>query len=208
MAVASPCCCLSRRPTGCRVALPCPRVALLAAAPPYPACASPCPARAKPPCCPHRPTARSLLLAPHGCCPPCYAQPCWPAPCCPHAALLAAAPLPAPPCPRRPATARPAARRRAGRRPAAHTPPCWQLHRPTLPIAALLATALPCVGRVPLFPSRAPPLPALRASLVLERRPACVLPYQSRATLLYPLWLLSVFSPLIMRAVRSSSICG
>ncbi|CAI7838582.1 unnamed protein product, partial [Closterium sp. NIES-53] len=104
--VASPCW-LSRRPAaGCRVALPCPRVALLAAAPPCPACESPCPARAEPLCCPHRPAAR-----------------------------------------------RPAAR-------PAHAPPCP-------------AIAIPCPGRAPLFPRRAPPLPALRASLVLARRPAC-----------------------------------
>ncbi|CAI7883251.1 unnamed protein product [Closterium sp. NIES-54] len=124
--VASPCC-LSRRPAAaCRVALPCPRAALLAAAPPCPACTSPWPARTKPPCCPHRPAARAALLhadllasallparhpagsrtaalpTPPCCCPPCCAPPCWPTPCCPRAALLAAAPLfpaHAPPCP-------------------------------------------------------------------------------------------------------------
>ncbi|CAI7774168.1 unnamed protein product [Closterium sp. NIES-54] len=44
------------------------------------------------------------------------------------------------------------------------------------------------------------PCPALRASLVLARRPACVVLYWSRATLLCPLWLLSVYSHSIMRA--------
>ncbi|CAI7729933.1 unnamed protein product [Closterium sp. NIES-53] len=100
-------------------------------------------------------------------------------PCCPCAALLAAAPpcpacaLPcparaeppccAPPCcSRRPAAARPAARSPAGRRPAARAPPYWQPHRPTLP------TRRPAGRRL-----RAPPLPALRASLVLARCPAC-----------------------------------
>ncbi|CAI7923510.1 unnamed protein product [Closterium sp. NIES-53] len=44
-------CWLSRRPAAaCLVALPCPRAALLVAAPPYPACASPF--------CPHRPSVR------------------------------------------------------------------------------------------------------------------------------------------------------
>ncbi|CAI7803045.1 unnamed protein product, partial [Closterium sp. NIES-54] len=56
--VASPCW-LTRRPAAAyHVTLPCPRVALLAAAPPCPTCASPCLARAEPPCCPHRPAAR------------------------------------------------------------------------------------------------------------------------------------------------------
>ncbi|CAI7930872.1 unnamed protein product [Closterium sp. NIES-54] len=167
LAVASPCCCLSRRPAAaCRVALPYPRAALLAAAPPCPACASPC--------CPHRPAARrpaaraALLLAPSGCCPPCCAQPCGPAPYCPRAALLAAAPLPAPPCPCRPAAAHRAARRPAGRRPAARAPPCWPPPCPAL--AACLSS--PVVRRLSLpcaLPSaRAPP--CLRAAL-----PACCL---------------------------------
>ncbi|CAI7862212.1 unnamed protein product [Closterium sp. NIES-53] len=124
-----------------------------------------------------RTAAHTALPAPPCCCPPCCVSPCWPTPCCPRAALLPA------------------------RRPAARAPPCWQPHCPAgsrtalpCPRAALLAAALPCVGCVPLFPSRTPPLPALRASLVLERSPACVLPCGSRATLLCPLWLLSVFS--------------
>ncbi|CAI7742900.1 unnamed protein product [Closterium sp. NIES-53] len=166
----------------------CPCAALLAATPPCPAYVSPCPAyvspcpaRAEPPCCPHRPVvcravaraalllptlqraallagallparhpagsrtaARTALPAPSCCCPPCCAPPCWPTPCCPRAALLPAR------CP-------------VG----SHTTlPC--------PCAALLAAALPCPGRAPLFPSRAPPLPALRASLVLARSPACL----------------------------------
>ncbi|CAI7779693.1 unnamed protein product [Closterium sp. NIES-54] len=135
-----------------RVALTCPRTALLAAALPCPACVSPFPAHA-PPCCPRRPAARrpaacaALLL-----------------PALLRAALLAAA-LPArrsaasaPPCP-------------------ARAPPCWPPHRPALPARLLagrhpaLPFTLPCPGRTPLFPSRAPPRPALRASLVLARRP-------------------------------------
>ncbi|CAI7874963.1 unnamed protein product, partial [Closterium sp. NIES-54] len=59
-----------------------------------------------------------------------------------------------------------------------------------------LATLLQPAGR----PSRELPCPALRASLVLAHRPACVLLYWSRATLICPLWLLLVFSPSIMRA--------
>ncbi|CAI7849327.1 unnamed protein product [Closterium sp. NIES-53] len=151
--VASPCW-LSRRPTAaCRVALLLPVV-------------SPCPARA--PHCwqPRRPTlpARHPAL-------PALSRPAARTallraarllPALLRAALLAGALLEAaPPCPCRPAAARP-----AGRRHAARAPPCCLR-------TALLAAALPCVGCVPLFPSRAPPLPALRASLVLERRPAC-----------------------------------
>ncbi|CAI7813123.1 unnamed protein product [Closterium sp. NIES-53] len=138
LAIASPCP-LSRLPAGRRLALPCPRAALLAAAPPCPACASPCPARMPPcwplPCCPHCPSARrpaawaALLL-----------------PALLRAALLAGALLPA--C------------RPAGSRIALPSPR-----------AALLAAALPCPCRTPLFPSCVPPLPALRASLVLVRRP-------------------------------------
>ncbi|CAI7922340.1 unnamed protein product [Closterium sp. NIES-54] len=140
--VASPCParrvalpCQSRRPPArCVALLPARHIA---------ACASPCPARAEPPCC----------------APPC--------------------------CSRRPAAARPAVRSPAGRRPAARAPTCWQPHRcphhparaalllPALLCTPLLATALPCPGCAPLFPSRAPPLPALRASIVLTRRPAC-----------------------------------
>ncbi|CAI7901806.1 unnamed protein product [Closterium sp. NIES-54] len=124
------------------------------------------------------------------------------APPCPayRAALLAArcpALLVAPPCWLRAAlpclTRHPAGRR-----------PCWL---PPCPLAALLpvrrpagrrtalpcpCAALPCPGGTPLFPSRVPPRPALRASLVLARRPACVL------------WLLSMFSPSIMRARGAS----
>ncbi|CAI7867901.1 unnamed protein product [Closterium sp. NIES-53] len=140
------------------VAPPCwPRAALLAAAPP-------CLARAPPRWPLHRPLqpARSSLQ------PVC--RPLQPA--------------------RRRAAARPAARSPAGQRPAAHALPCWQPHRcphrparaalllPALLYAALLAAALPYPGCAPLFPSRAPPLPALRASLVLARRPACGHPIQ------------------------------
>ncbi|CAI7888675.1 unnamed protein product [Closterium sp. NIES-53] len=87
-------------------------------------------------------------------------------------------------CPHNPATRHPAAARPAARSPAARAPPCWQPHRcphrparaalllPTVLCAALLAAALPCPGCAPLFPSCAPPLSALRASLLLARRPA------------------------------------
>ncbi|CAI7868772.1 unnamed protein product, partial [Closterium sp. NIES-54] len=75
-------------------------------------------------------------------------------------------------------------------------PPCW-LRRPA---TARPAAARPAVRRPAGRPSRAPPCPALRASLVLARRPACVLLCWSHATLLCPLWLLSVYSPSIMRA--------
>ncbi|CAI7785887.1 unnamed protein product [Closterium sp. NIES-53] len=199
---ASPCW-LSHRPAAaCRAALPCPRAAFLATTPPCSACTSPCPTRTEPPSGPHRPAARcptaraarllpallrAALLAgallpahrPAGQRPATRAPPCWPALSYPRTALLAAAPLPAPPCPRRSAAARP-----TERRPVA-TPYCPRVallpaHHPAgsrtalpCPRAALLAAALTCVGRVPLFHSRGLPLPALRASLVLERRPAC-----------------------------------
>ncbi|CAI7844316.1 unnamed protein product [Closterium sp. NIES-54] len=101
---ASPCWLSCRPVAACRVALPCPRAALLVAVPPCPAYASPC--------CPHRPilrrpaaraarllpallraallvgallpahhpagshtAARTALPAPPCCCPPCYALP-------------------------------------------------------------------------------------------------------------------------------------
>ncbi|CAI7899158.1 unnamed protein product, partial [Closterium sp. NIES-54] len=74
-----------------------------------------------------------------------------------RAALLAGALLPA--------------RRPAGSRTAAHTalpaPPCC-----CPPCCAPPYWPPPCPGCAPLFPRRAPPLPALRASLVLARRPA------------------------------------
>ncbi|CAI7834271.1 unnamed protein product [Closterium sp. NIES-54] len=141
------------------------------------------------------------VASPKAAASPCRARapPCWP----PHrhalpahrpAGRCAAMPCPrnalqavAPPCP-------------------AHAPPYWL--PPCLPVA------LPCPGRAPLFPSGAPPRPALRASLVLAHQPArravlaCMLPYWSHTTLLCLLWLLSVFSPSIMRAVRSNLIHG
>ncbi|CAI7771912.1 unnamed protein product, partial [Closterium sp. NIES-54] len=92
----------------------------------------------------------------------CAALPLVPPGCCAQPCW------PAPSCPRHPTAARPAVR------------------RPALPFV------LPFPGHPPLFPSRALPRPALRASLVL----AC----WSRATLLCQLWLLSAYSPLIMRA--------
>ncbi|CAI7732636.1 unnamed protein product [Closterium sp. NIES-54] len=100
--------CPARRVALPAVASPClvSRVALLPARR-IAACASPCPARAKPPCRPHhpaarRPAARAALLLPAllagalllACRPagsrtalpatPCCAPPCWTAPCCPH----------------------------------------------------------------------------------------------------------------------------
>ncbi|CAI7863102.1 unnamed protein product [Closterium sp. NIES-54] len=182
--IASPCL-LSRRPAYCRVALPCQsrcpasrRVALLPARR-IAACASPCPARAEPHCCPHCPVARL---------PAARAPPCWQPHRCPHrpardallyAPLLAGALLPAQPCyaplccSHHPAAARPATRSPAGRRPTgSRTAARAALLLLALLCAALLAAALPCPGCAPLFPSRAPPLPALRASLVLACRPA------------------------------------
>ncbi|CAI7768748.1 unnamed protein product [Closterium sp. NIES-54] len=215
--------CLSRRPAGCRVALPCPscrpaccrvalpcqsrrpagrRIALLPARC-FATCASPCPARNEPPCCPHRPAARRPAAArptahsPAGRRPAARAPPCWQPHRCLHrpacdallcAALLAGALLPAQPCCAPPCFCPPCC-----------AEPCWQQHhcshrpaatRPVVrrpaarrpvgsrtalpcPRAALLATALPCPGRALLFPSRAPLLPALHAYLVLARRPAC-----------------------------------
>ncbi|CAI7872391.1 unnamed protein product, partial [Closterium sp. NIES-54] len=150
--------------------------------PPLPV-ASPCWPPRRPALPAHRPAGRRAALP----CPR-AALPC------PRAALLAAAPS----CP-------------------ARAPPCWPPHRPALPSRRpagrrpALPVAPPCPGRAPLFPSRAPPRPALRASLVLARRPArrtvlaCVLPCSSRATLLCPLWLLSAFSNSIMRVIRSST---
>ncbi|CAI7856278.1 unnamed protein product [Closterium sp. NIES-54] len=151
--------------------------------------APPCQPRAALPCLSRRPA---------GCALPCPAR---------RAALLVARrpPLPVvspwrPPC--RPAlpARRPAllARRPAGPSPA-RALPCLPLHRPALPACrpALAAHR---------FPSRVPPRPALRTSIVFARRPArravlaCVLPCWLRATLLCPLWLLSAFSPSIMRA--------
>ncbi|CAI7879929.1 unnamed protein product [Closterium sp. NIES-54] len=79
-------------------------------------------------------------------------------------------------------------------------PPCSCLRRPA---TARPAAARPAVRRPAGRPSRVPPCPALRASLVLALRPAYVLLYWYRATLLCPLWLLSEFSPSIMRAHSS-----
>ncbi|CAI7907028.1 unnamed protein product [Closterium sp. NIES-54] len=160
------------------------------------ACALPCGARTEPPCCPHRPVARHPAgshTAAHTALP---ATPRCASPCCPHSpaahrpAARAALWLPALLHTHRPASSRTAARA--------------ALLLPALLCAALLAAALPCPGCAPLFPSRAPPLPALRASLVLARRLACVLPCCSRAALICPLWLLSVYSHSIMRAIRPS----
>ncbi|CAI7739854.1 unnamed protein product [Closterium sp. NIES-53] len=111
LAFASPC--PDSRVALLSVAAPCcPRASLLAAAPPCPACASPCPARNEPPCCPHRPAAHrlaaraALLLTTLLCaalladaplparCPPCATSPCPTrfssarAPPCLRAALL------------------------------------------------------------------------------------------------------------------------
>ncbi|CAI7855649.1 unnamed protein product [Closterium sp. NIES-54] len=161
------------------------------------------PARADSPCCPHdpavgHPAARAARLLPALLSAALLAGALLPTRRPAGSSITACTVLPAPPCwptPFRPRAALLPAHRPAGSRTAL---PC--------PRAALLAAALPYVGRVPLFPSRAPPLPSLRASLVLERRPACVLPCWSHATLHCPLWLLSVFSPSVMRAIRSSLV--
>ncbi|CAI7914910.1 unnamed protein product [Closterium sp. NIES-54] len=136
----------SRRPAGSRVAL-LPARRIVACASPYPACA-------EPPCCPHRPAAR---------CPaPCAALLL---PALLHVAMLAGALLPA--------------RRPAGRRTAARTalpatpyfaPPCWLAPccphnpaacRPATRAALLLRTAartaLLCAAQLPAPPCCAPP---------------------------------------------------
>ncbi|CAI7897462.1 unnamed protein product [Closterium sp. NIES-54] len=91
--------------------------------------------------------------------------------------------------------------------------PCWPApfcpHSP----AACATQLLPALQRNALLPVRRPvgsrtavPFPARSSSaLVLVRHPAYVLPCWSRATLLCPLWLLSVFSPSIMRALTSDA---
>ncbi|CAI7835360.1 unnamed protein product [Closterium sp. NIES-53] len=150
------------------------RAALL---PAPPCCAPPCccpPCCCPMPCCPRatllparrpassRTAARTALLraallpAPPSCCPPCCAPPCWPTPCCcvPPCCPRTALLAAAPPCP-------------------AHTPPCWP---PPCP-----AIALPCHGRAQLSLSRAPPRPALRATLVLARLRAALLVAQHPA---------------------------
>ncbi|CAI7786887.1 unnamed protein product [Closterium sp. NIES-54] len=180
-----------RRHAGHRAALCSPRAALLQpAAPPFAARAPPLAARAPPFAPAHRPVAaRPIVRSPAGQRPAartallCAALLLAPPGCCPpcsNAALLAGALLPAPPC---------------------CCPPCWST--PCCPRAALLLarrlvgsrTALPFTAR-------------FSGALVLACRPACVPPCWSHATLLCPLWLLSVYSPSIMRAIRSSSIHG
>ncbi|CAI7889778.1 unnamed protein product [Closterium sp. NIES-53] len=176
----------------CRVALPC-----LSRRPALPV-ESPCWLSCRPalsvasPCWPsHRPAAHAPhCWQPHNPALPAR-RPALPALSRPtvRTTLLRAALLPV----HRPAGSRTAActaltaRHPAGRRPAARVPPCCPraallpAHRPVgsrtaLPCsrAALLAATLACPGRAPIFPSRAPHLPALRASLVLERRPTCL----------------------------------
>ncbi|CAI7832982.1 unnamed protein product, partial [Closterium sp. NIES-53] len=139
--------CLSCRPASYRVALPCQS---------------------------RRPAGRRIALLPArriatcaSPCParveqPCWRPPCWQPHCCPHRPARTALLLPALLCAALLADAQLPARRPVGSRTALHCP-----------CAALLAAALPCPGCAPLFPSRAPPLPALRASLVLARHPAC-----------------------------------
>ncbi|CAI7852624.1 unnamed protein product, partial [Closterium sp. NIES-54] len=168
----------ARRPLPCTraarllPALPSPRAALLATAPPFAAHAPPF---CSPPRRPLKPTRRPLQPARH----PTAArvQPlCSPhaAPCSPRAALLQPA--------HRPAAARPAARALLA----------GALLRAALLLPALLCTALLAIAL---------PFPARSSSpQVLARRPACVPPCWSCSTLLCPLWLLSVYSPLIMRA--------
>ncbi|CAI7745219.1 unnamed protein product [Closterium sp. NIES-53] len=153
------------------------------------------------------PAARTALLrATLLLVPPCCAQPCWPAPCCPHhpaarrpaacaarllpallraalladallrAALLLATPSCCPPCCEQ---------------------PCWPA--PCCPRATLLAAALLLRA---LLAGALLAGALLAGALLLERRPACVLLCWSRATLLCPLWLLSVFSQLATRLQR------
>ncbi|CAI7878275.1 unnamed protein product [Closterium sp. NIES-53] len=158
------------------VVLPCParRAALMAARFPALPVAPPCQPRAALPCLSRRPA---------GCALPCPAR---------RAALLVARrpPLPVvspwrPPC--RPAlpARRPAllARRPAGPSPA-RALPCLPLHRPALPACrpALAAHR---------FPSRVPPRPALRTSIVFARRPARRAVLACFDTLLLQLYLLS-----------------
>ncbi|CAI7776128.1 unnamed protein product [Closterium sp. NIES-53] len=169
----------ARRPAGSAPpSLDC-SVTLLATASPCPACAPPC----WPPRRPALPASPSPARAPLCWLPRCpalpahrtagsrTALPCWPSrrpalparhPAgrratlpCPRTALLAASqPYPA------------------------RAPLCWPPHRPVLlarrPTVCrpALPIAMPCPGSTPLFPSRAPPRPALRASLLLARRPA------------------------------------
>ncbi|CAI7805471.1 unnamed protein product [Closterium sp. NIES-53] len=188
-----------------RAALPCPA---LPVAPPFAArraaLCSPCATLCNPRAAlllPALPYLRAALLAttppfaartPPFCSPP--RRPLQPAgrPLQPahHASLCCCPPCcaqpcwPAPCCPHSPAVRRPAA--------------CA-----TRPMAALLPVRRPVGSRTAL------PFPACSSSaLVLVRHPACVLPYWSRATLLCPQWLVSVFSPSIMRVVRSSLIRG
>ncbi|CAI7873790.1 unnamed protein product, partial [Closterium sp. NIES-54] len=115
-------------------------------------------------------TARALPLQPARC------------PCSPRAAPAACSR----PCSPR---ASPGARER----------PLKPARRPHAAPAARSA-GRPAVCRLAGRPSRAQPCPALRASLELAHRPACVLLCLSHATLLCPLWILSVYSPSIMRA--------
>ncbi|CAI7898116.1 unnamed protein product [Closterium sp. NIES-53] len=99
-------------------------------------------------------------------------MPCWQPHCCPHRPARAALLLPALLCAALLAVALLAVALLPARRPASSRTalPC---PRAALPAAACPAIALPCPGREPLFPSRAPPLPAQCASLVLARRLAC-----------------------------------
>ncbi|CAI7765236.1 unnamed protein product, partial [Closterium sp. NIES-54] len=81
----------------------------------------------------------------------------------------------------------------------AHSPPLVAQSPPLVAHLPPLAARLPPFGS-PLAalsagrPSHAPPCPALRTSLVLARRPTCVLLCWLCATLFCPLWLLSVYS--------------
>ncbi|CAI7767821.1 unnamed protein product, partial [Closterium sp. NIES-54] len=132
--------------------------------------------------------ARSLSLADHE--PPSgnpLATPCSlrAAPCSPRAAPCG--PLAAPCNPR-------ATLWQPARRPL--QPARCPLAACSLPLAARAPpSGSPLAALSPGRPSHAPPCPALRTSLVLARRSACVLLCWSRATLLCPLWLLSVYSP-------------
>ncbi|CAI7892835.1 unnamed protein product [Closterium sp. NIES-54] len=189
-----------------RAAFSSPRAAPAASAPPVQPTRRPCStlaARLRParrPLAAHSPPlaacelpSGSPLAAP---CSP-RAAPCSlrAAPCSPLAALCG--PLAAH-CSPRAALWQPARRPlQPGRRPlAARSPPLAAHVLPSDSPLAAHSAAHPAAGRT----SRAPPFPALRTSLVLARRLACVLLCWSRATLLCPLWLLSVYSRSIMRA--------
>ncbi|CAI7854901.1 unnamed protein product, partial [Closterium sp. NIES-54] len=194
LAVASPCCphaalLPTRRPALPALSRPAARTALLPATLLLPALLRAALLPARRPAGSRTAACTALLVT------PCCAPPCWPAPCYPQS----------------PTTHCPAARTTlllppllcavlldGTLLPACHPASSHTPHHPAH--VALLLPTLPCPGCAPHLPSRAPPLLALPTSLVLARRPACVLPCWSRAALLCPPWLLSEYSNSIMRA--------